>query len=139
MSNRVNLKEQWNTFRQKAGPAMDTAGEVLMRIGHVLKLIGRYLFMLRKVFLAIPVGLVAWKLAVINAEHLPETVGINLQADGTYASMVPQNVAIFGPVAVTALCLLLMMCSRKTLYPWLISVFSLLLPLLILVTNIFPA
>ena len=43
------------------------------------------------------------------------------------------------PVAVTALCLLLMMCSRKTIYPWLISLFSLVLPLVLMLGAVFPA
>lgn len=139
MSNTVDLKEKWNTFCQKAGPVLDTVGEVLARIGHVLKIIGQYLYKLRKIFFAVPVVVAAVKLAMMNAEKLPETVGISIQADGSFSAMVPQNVAIFGPVLVTGVCLLLMFCSRKTLYPWLISVFSLLLPLLILVTNVFPA
>lgn len=139
MSNTAELKEKWNDFCRKAGPALDTTGEVLARIGHVLKLIGTYIYKLRKVFMAIPVVYATVKLALMNLEKLPETVGISIQADGTYAMMVTRSVAIFGPIAVTALCLMLMFCSRKTLYPWLISVFSLLLPLLILATNVFPA
>ena len=39
----------------------------------------------------------------------------------------------------TALCLLMMFLSRKTIYPWIISIFSLVLPFLLIVTNIFPA
>ena len=33
----------------------------------------------------------------------------------------------------------MMFLSRRTLYPWLICLFSMLLPVLILVSNIFPA
>lgn len=139
MMNTANLKETWDGFCRKAGPALDTVGEVLARIGHVMKIIGQYIYKLRKVFLAIPIVVAAWKLALMNMEKLPETVGISIQADGSYAAMVSQNVAVFGPVAVTALCILLMFCSRKTLYPWLISIFSLVLPLLIFVTNVFPS
>jgi hypothetical protein len=43
-----------------------------------------------------------------------------------------------GPLGVTAACLLLMFCSRRTLYPWLISIMSLLLPMLILLLNNYP-
>lgn len=139
MSNAIDFKEKWNDFCRKIGPALDTTGEVLARIGHVLKIIGGYIYKLRKVFYAIPVVVAAIKLAMMNMEKLPEIVGISIQADGTYAAMVSQNVAVFGPVLVTGICLVLMFCSRKTLYPWLISVFSLLLPLLIYATNVFPA
>ena len=70
---------------------------------------------------------------------LPAQVGIDLQASGEYAQMISKSVAVMGPLALTAVCLLLMFTSRKVLYPWLISIFSLVLPLLILITNIFPA
>jgi len=33
----------------------------------------------------------------------------------------------------------LMVCSRRALYPWLISAFTLILPVLILITNVFPS
>ncbi len=93
----------------------------------------------RKVFLTIPVVYGALRLAAYNRSHLAETVGLNLLENGEYAYTVSRSVAVMGPLAVTAVCLLLMFCSRRTLYPWLISMFSLALPLLILVTNIFPA
>ena len=41
-------------------------------------------------------------------------------------------------LAVTALCLLMMFISRRTIYPWLISIFSLVLPILLIVTNMLP-
>ena len=41
--------------------------------------------------------------------------------------------------ASSILCLLLMFGSKRTLTPWLVSVFSLALPLIILVINVFPA
>ena len=42
-------------------------------------------------------------------------------------------------IAAIALCLLMMLISRRTIYPWLISLFSLILPFALLITNIFPA
>ena len=101
--------------------------------------IGKWIYRLRSVLLAIPVGVCAWMLATRNMRLLPEAVGINLLANGEYQWMVTRNVAVMGPLAVTALCLLLMFCSRKVLYPWLISLFTLVLPLLVWVTNVFPA
>ena len=68
-----------------------------------------------------------------------EQVGILLKETGEYTYMVARDVAVMGPLAVTAACLLLMFCSRRTLYPWLICVFSLVLPILILITNVFPS
>ena len=53
--------------------------------------------------------------------------------------MVEKGIAVMGPLAVTAACLLLMFLSRRVVYPWLVSIFSLALPLLIYITNVFPA
>lgn len=93
----------------------------------------------RKIFISIPVVYGALKLAVYNRDHLGSEVGILLQENGSYAYTVARDAAIMGPLAVTGICLLLMFCSRRTLYPWLIAMFSLVLPLLILITNIFPS
>ena len=103
-----------------------------------LKTIWKWIYRLRSVILAIPVAIGAIVLAIHNQANLPETVGINIQASGEYAQTVSRNVAVLGPLAVTAVCLLMVFCSRKVLYPWLISVFSLVLPLLVYITNIFP-
>lgn len=114
-------------------------GAVFQKIGQVLSQIGKWIYRLRSVLLAIPVGVGAFILAKRNMELLPEAVGINLLANGEYSWMVSRSVAVMGPLAVTAVCLLLMFASRRVLYPWLISLFSLVLPLLIWVTNVFPA
>lgn len=97
-----------------------------------------WVFKLRSIGLAIPVAVAAVALATYNMATLPAQVGIDLQANGEYAQMISKSIAVMGPLALTALCLLLMFCSRKVVYPWLISLFSLVLPILILITNIFP-
>lgn len=134
-----DLTKKWNRFYQKVKPSLDKVGAVCHKIGEICGLITDWIIKLRKVILTIPVVIGAIYLAVMNSKSLPETVGINLLENGEYAYLVSRSVAVFGPLAVTALCLLLMICSRKTVYPWLISVFSLVLPLLILLTNNFPA
>ena len=85
-----------------------------------------------------PVVAAAIKLAFQNMARLPEFVGINLQANGEYAMMIERNVAVFVPLLITAACLLTMFLSKKVLFPWLVSVFSLVLPIVLWVTNIFP-
>lgn len=97
----------------------------------------KWVYRLRSVILAIPVAAGAVILALVNQVKLPDQVGFSLQANGEYAQMVGKGVAVFGPLAVTAVCLLMTFCSRKVLYPWLISLFSLALPLAILLTNSF--
>lgn len=103
-----------------------------------LKAAWKWVYRLRSVILAIPVAVGAAVLAIYNQANLPDMVGINIQASGEYAMMIGRGVAVLGPLAVTAVCLLMMFCSRKVLYPWLISLFSLALPLLIYITNTFP-
>lgn len=98
----------------------------------------KWAYRLRSLILSFPVALATVVLAVHNQVRLPDMVGLNLQASGEYAMMVGKGIAVLGPVAVTAVCLLMMFCSRKVLYPWLISLFSLALPLLIYFTNTFP-
>ncbi len=96
------------------------------------------LFKLRGAMLALPVAAAAVILAVHNLARLPDQVGLNIQANGQYDLVLSKGVAVFGPLALTAICLVMVFCSKKVLYPWLISLFSLALPLLIYITNIFP-
>ena len=125
--------------KKKTSAGWDKTKAVLGSIGAVLVKIGKYLFKLRSVLLAIPVVYAAVRLAMYAWEKLPEQVGINLMESGEYALLVSRNTAIMGSLAVTALCLLMMFVSKRTIYPWLISIFSLVLPILLIVTNIFPA
>lgn len=110
----------------------------LAKAVNILKTIGLWLFRLRKVFMAIPVVWFSLKLASYNLENLPEQVGLNLQASGAYAQMIDRNLAVYGPMGITAVCLILMFCSRRARYPWVISIFTLVLPILILLTNLYP-
>lgn len=129
------LKKIWHGIKTvflKIGWFFDT---IAAGVSWVYRVIMRF----RKLFLLIPIVYGALKLAMYNQEHLPEQVGLNLLESGEYAYMVARDVAVQGPLAVTAACLLLMLFSRRTLYPWLISAFSLVLPILILITNIFPS
>ena len=88
--------------------------------------------------MSVPFGVVAVILALRNMISLPVLVGLDLQSTGEFSIQLVREVAVLGPMAITAICLLLMFCSKRTLTPWLVSVFSLALPLLILFTNTFP-
>ena len=117
----------------------DQLRKALANTNSLIDFIGLVLFRLRKLVLAVPVVYMAVKLARYNMEHLPEEVGINIQSTGEFAQMIARDAAVMGPLGLTAACLLLMFCSRKAMYPWAISVFTLALPILILVTNLYPA
>lgn len=108
-------------------------------IVNICEEVGVYLYHFRKLLLSIPVIAASIYLARLNWTQLPDEVGLSLMANGQFAQTVAKEAAVYGPMAVTAVCLLLMVCSRRALYPWLISVFTLVLPVLILVTNIFPS
>lgn len=122
------------TFKTAYGKVRAVCG----KIGDVMGVICKWIYRLRKVILAIPVVYVAISIAVRNAQRLPEYVGLNLQSSGEFAMMVTRGYAVFGPLLVTGFCLLLMFCSRKALFPWVISIFSLVLPYLIYFTNLYP-
>ena len=132
MSNSEGFKERFSNI-------MGSTAVVLKKIGHVLHLIGSWIFRLRKIILAVPVVYLAVSLAINNLSQLPEQVGLNLQATGEFAMTVSRGAAVMGPLGITAACLLLMFCSRKTLYPWVISLFTLVLPVLLLCMNNYPA
>lgn len=123
--------------RQDTGFAKVKA--VVAKINKVINFIGVWLFRLRKPVMAAPVVYYSLQLANYNREHLPEQVGINLQSTGEFAQMISRDMAVMGPLALTIACLLLMFCSRKAMYSWAISIFTLALPLLILFTNVYPA
>ena len=98
----------------------------------------KWVYRLRSVILAIHVALATVVIAIHNQAVLPSAVGFYMLTSGEYSFEVTKIVAVLGPVAVTAVCLLMTFCSRKVLYPWLISVFSLVLPLFIYFMSVFP-
>lgn len=124
-----------SAFVEKTKSIWSKVSFVFGKIEEVITVICRCIFKLRKVFMSIPVIYLAVKIAMANMDRLPEAVGLNLQSTGEYAVMVTREYAVYGPLAVTAFCLILMFFSRKTLFPWVISIFSLVLPYLIYFTN----
>ena len=110
---------------------------VMQKTGRVIGSICKWIFRLRGIFMAVPVALAALRLAALNMARLPEEVGINLLANGEYQYLISRGLAVMAPLVLTAACLLMMFFSRRTIYPWIISIFSLVLPLLIWFTNSF--
>lgn len=118
---------------------MDKWKAVVAKINQIINLIGVWLFRLRKIVMAAPVVYYALKLAAYNTEHLPEQVGLNLQASGEFATTIARSLAVSGPLGLTIGCLVLMLFSKKAMYPWAVSIFTLALPLLLLFSNTYPA
>lgn len=132
------VMQKWNLLREKSTPAMQVAGKVAKSTGNVLSTIWRYIKAFKKVWLTIPVVVGAILLAIHNLTHLPKVVGLNLQTDGVFALQIPRGTAVFAPLVVTLICLLLMWCSRRTLTPWFACLVSLAIPVVILIMNTFP-
>lgn len=100
------------------------------------KAVLKWVIQLRSVALSIPVAVIAVILAVNNAATL--TAGLSIGA-GENIITIGRSVLIMGPLALTALSILMTLFSKKVIYPWLISIFTLLLPLVISFTVGFGA
>lgn len=133
------VMEKWNMLVAKTKPVVTTITAACSEIARIVKIGAGYVIKMRKIFLAIPVVWGAVYLAIYNEAHLPAIVGFDLQTNGDFTFQVIRELAVLGPVVITGVCLLLMFISRRLLTPWLVSMFSLLLPVFILVTNTFPA
>lgn len=114
-------------------------GRVFAGTFNVLMAIWSYIVKLRKIFLSVPVALAALWLAKINLERLPAQVGLDLQTDGSFALMISREWACWIPFLITLFCIVLMCCSKRVLTPWVVSVVTLILPVFVWFTNIFPA
>lgn len=137
MEKKMSIREKLNEIELPSW--LEKTLVVLKKIGKVLAVIGKWIYRLRGFFMAIPVALAALFLASRNMARLPEEVGINLLANGQYEYLISRGLAVLAPLVVTGVCLLMMWLSRRTIYPWIISIFSLVLPWLIWITNVFPA
>ena len=110
---------------------------IYKRVETVVVALCSWIFRLRKVFMILPVLWAALELAIYSRDNLPETVGFNIQASGEFAQVISRETAVYGPLGLTCACLVLVLLSRRTVYPWIISIFTLALPVLILMLNSF--
>ena len=129
----------WKKVQQDVKDSLNSTGSVYAKIKRIVGIFVMVIYRLRGVILVNPVIWHALKLAAYNREHLPEMVGIDLMSNGAFAMTISRELAVTGPLVVTIACLVLMLTSRKVLYPWAVSVFTLILPVVLLVSNIYPA
>lgn len=132
------LNKKWQRYQKTHARQIQKNKETFSKIWYVLRTTGVWAYKLRSVILAIPVAMTAVILAIRNLSALPEQIGFDLQASGEYALLVNRSIVIVVPLALTALSLLLVFCSKKVLYPWLISVFTLALPIFAYFMTVFP-
>ena len=102
-----------------------------------------WVFRLRGIFMAIPVVWAAIVLAVENMAKLPAKIAFYIptsqhQLLTSKLMEFSRETAVYFPLAVTGVCLALMFCSRRATYPWLISIFTLVLPLFFRFISTFP-
>lgn len=128
MDSLKNLWSRWTVFWSNLKTKMAP-------VDHVLGIIGTWIWRLRGLFMAIPVVIAAWKLSVYCKANLPENVGINLLSTGEFSRYISLQSAVRIPLFITLGCLGLMCCSRKPFVLWVISIFTLAIPLLLLLTN----
>lgn len=115
-------------INQSSSPVKKAIGKVIM-----------FFYGARKIVMALPVAIYAFYLAYQNSIRLPSEVGLFIQNNGNFLRTIDRGTAVVFPLIVTFGCLTLMMFSRKAMYAWAISIFSLTLPLIILISNTFPA
>ncbi len=145
------LTEKWAQLREKLSPAVQKTGHGLKVAGKSMGIIAGYMYKLRSVILAAPVAAAAAVLAVTNMSRLPAVVEITRvtldtqSQDSLFGCLVigvdyiSREVAVLLPLILTVGCLLLTLCSKRVFYPWIISVFTLILPLFLLLSNMYPA
>ena len=107
-----------------------------------LRAAAKVVYKFRSLFMAIPVVACSINLALVSAAKLPSKLVLSLPALEQRELVLKlvemdKTTAIFVPVLITAVCLLLMFCSRRQLFPWLISIFSLILPATLIVAGMF--
>lgn len=133
-----HFKKKLNVFQKKEETKPKQELSTWGKIKKVIGFIVTWIYRLRGLILAAPVVYGAMWLADYNMANLPEEVGINLQASGAFAETISREFAVYGPLGLTAACLVMMLCSRKIMYPWAISVFTLIVPILLLFSNLYP-
>ena len=144
------IVEKWNWLLSKVRPVWDVTKKVFSVIGNVFRVIWKILFGIRGILISAPVAAAAIYIASWAQEHLPEAVEIthvmiDKEAEGAIfglfvmtTEMLARDVVIVSSLALTALCLICTIFSKRTLYPWLISVLTLCLPIVMYYLNTYP-
>lgn len=107
-----------------------------------LRSVFQWAYRLRSLVMTIPVAIAAVVLAIRNSQLLPAVVRFDIAAVKE-AKLVFQTVsvgrgtAVVVPLLITFACIAMVFCSKKQTYPWIVSLFSLLLPLVLVLVNMF--
>lgn len=124
-------------FWAGAQPVLHKTGEVFVGIGKVFRIIGLTIFHMRKIFMAIPVVMAAMRMATLVKDTLTGPFRffiMDVLASWEQSELVirqvevSKQIAVTGPLVITAAALVLMFLSRRTIWPWLVSIFTLAIP-----------
>lgn len=144
------IVEKWNWLVGKVRPVWDVTVSIFSGIGRVFALLWKYIYMFRGILLSAPVAAAAVLIASWGQKNLPEMVEIthllvDKEAEGAIFGLfvmtteqISRDVAIMAPLAMTAVCLICTILSKRTLYPWLISLLTLCLPFVMYLLNTYP-
>ena len=142
--------DKLKAFWEKVRPGFQAVGRFFRKLGKALGKIGHYLYLMRSLILGAPVAAAAVVLASRNMDRLPKSVEVTKIAINTKApdalfgflelstAAITRDAAVYGPVILTAACLLMMIFSKRTLYPFLVALFSLCLPIALYYFTVFP-
>ena len=142
-----NLVDKWEAFKQTPRPGLEKTGNGLRKTGRFLSKLWHYIYMFRGIIMAIPVATASVILAAKCKTDLPESVQMTLPAINTQSEdsvlgflvfnteYIGKSIAVMAPLVLTGACLLLMLVSKRTFYPWLVSIFTLIVPVFLLLTN----
>lgn len=97
----------------------------------------RGVFRLRGLLLSLPVAAASGYIAYLSYNNLPEMVGLLVQPTGGFQFMITRQIAVLAPLAITFLCILITICAKKVIFPWLLSIFTLIIPGVLWLTNVF--
>lgn len=137
-------------FWEKVRPGFQAVGRFLRSAGNIFYKIGYYLYWFRSIILAAPVAAAAFIIAQKNMDQLPQQVEITKIAIDTKAQdalfgflalsvdTISRDLAVYGPLALTILCLAMMILSKRALYPFVIAVLTLCLPFVLYFFNVYP-
>ena len=128
------MKQMLKNMGQKIRGAWNNSASARGKIASFCSATGKWTYKLRAFVLAIPIVAIAVILAVSNMATLPAAVAIGLPniVNGILVFqevLISKILAVFIPLLVTAFCLLMMFLSKRISFPFLVSLFSLILPI----------
>lgn len=160
------LIEVWYRFVDAVSPFNRGVRQVFRAIVRTFRNLWKYVFWFRSVILAAPMAVAAVILAAQNMSRLPEKVSYTkilffaenaekmpqwlqkaFSADAENVlfdifvlsqDMLTRAEAVFMPLALTAVCIVLMIFSKRMLYPFLIGLMTLALPIVLYIFTVFP-